>query len=213
MWETWVQSLGQEVPLEKEMATHSSILAWRIPRMEEPGGLQFTGSQRVWHDWATSLTHSCIAGRFHIWATREPCNRICFCYSVTQSCMTLCDPMDCSMPDFPVFHHFLELEMIESPLTLSHPLSQWYYPIISSSVVPFSSCLQSSPAPGSCPVSQLSTSGGQNIGASPLASFLPMNSEDSFSLELTDWISLQSKGLLRVFSNITVQKHQFFGTL
>ena len=55
MWETWVQSLGQEDPLEKEMATHSSILAWRIPWMEEPGRLQSTGSQRVGHDWATSL--------------------------------------------------------------------------------------------------------------------------------------------------------------
>ena len=58
MWEMWVQSLGREDPLEKEMATHSSILAWRIPWMEEPGGLQSTGSQRVGHDWATSLTHS-----------------------------------------------------------------------------------------------------------------------------------------------------------
>ena len=58
MQETWVRSLGQEGPLEKEMATHSSILAWRIPWMEEPGGLQSTGSQRVRHDWATSLTHS-----------------------------------------------------------------------------------------------------------------------------------------------------------
>ena len=56
--ETWVRSLGQEDPLEKEMATHSSILAWRIPWMEEPGALQSTGSQRVRHDWATSLTHS-----------------------------------------------------------------------------------------------------------------------------------------------------------
>ena len=58
MWETWVQSLGREDPLEKEMATHSSILAWRIPWMEEPGGLQSTGSQRVRHDWATSLSIS-----------------------------------------------------------------------------------------------------------------------------------------------------------
>ena len=58
MWETWVQSLGLGDPLEKEMETHSSILAWRIPWTEEPGGLQSTGSQRVEHDWATSLTHS-----------------------------------------------------------------------------------------------------------------------------------------------------------
>ena len=60
MWETWVQSLRREDPLEKEMATHSSILAWRIPWTEEPGGLQSTGSQTVGHDWATSLTQICI---------------------------------------------------------------------------------------------------------------------------------------------------------
>ena len=118
---------------------------------------------------------SCIAGRFHIWATREACNRICFCYSVTQSSMTPCDPMDCSMLDFPVLHHLLELEMIKCPLSLSCPLSQWYHPVISSSVVPFSSYLQSSPAPWSCPMSQLSTSGGQNTGASVFASVLTLN--------------------------------------
>ena len=65
MRETWVRSLGQEDPLEKEMATHSSILAWRIPWMEEPGGLQFTGSQRVGHDWATSLTY--LLKCFNLW--------------------------------------------------------------------------------------------------------------------------------------------------
>ena len=155
---------------------------------------------------------SCIAGRFHNWATRESCIRIYSCYSVTQSRMTLCDPMDCSMLDFPVFQHYLELEMNESPLNLSHPLSQWYYPIISSSVVPFS-CLQSSPAPGSCPISQLSTSGGQNFGPSALASVLPMNMQRSSSLVLIGLISFKSKWLLRVFSNTTVQKHQFIGAL
>ena len=90
------------------------------------------------------------------------------------------------------------------------PLSQWCHPAISSSVVPFSSCLQSFPASGSFPVSQLFTSGGQRIGASASASVLPMNIWGWFPLGWTGWISLQPKGLSRVFSNTTVQKHQFF---
>ena len=94
----------------------------------------------------------------------------------------------------------------------SCPSSQWCHPTISSSVVPFSSCLQSFPASGSFHMSQLFTSGGQSIGASASASALPMNIQDWFPLGLTGWISSQSKGLSRVFSNATVQKHQFFGT-
>ena len=92
----------------------------------------------------------------------------------------------------------------------SHPLSQWCHPTTSSSVVPFSSCLQSFPASGSFLMSQVITSGGQSIRASALASVLPINIQDWFPLGLTDLISLQSKGLSRVFSNTTVQKHQFF---
>ena len=95
----------------------------------------------------------------------------------------------------------------------SCPLSRWYYPTISSSVIPFSSCLQSFPASGSFQMSQFFTSGGQNIGAPSSTSVLPMNIQDWSPLGWTSWISLQSKGLLRVFSNTTtVQKHQFFGT-
>ena len=94
----------------------------------------------------------------------------------------------------------------------SCPSSQWYHPTISCSVVTFSSCIQSFPASGSFPVSQFFTSGGQSIGVSASASVLPMNIQDWFPLGLTGWISLQSKGLSRVFSNTTVQKHQFFGT-
>ena len=89
-------------------------------------------------------------------------------------------------------------------------LSWWCHPIISSSVVPFSSCRQSFTAWGSFLVSQLFTSGSQRIGASTSASILPMNIQDWFPLGWTGWISLQSKGLSRVFSNTTVQKHQFF---
>ena len=93
----------------------------------------------------------------------------------------------------------------------SYPLSLWCRPTISFSVIPFFSGLQSFPASGSFLVSQFFTSGGQSIGVSASASVLPMNIQDWFPVEWTDWISLQSKGLSRVFSNTTVQKHQFFG--
>ena len=89
--------------------------------------------------------------------------------------------------------------------------SQWCHPTISSSVTLFSSCLQSFPASGSFPASQLFASGGQSIEVSASASVLPMNIQDWFPLGWTGWVSLQSKGLSRVFSNTTVQKHQFFG--
>ena len=94
----------------------------------------------------------------------------------------------------------------------SCPSSQWYHPAISSSVVPFSSCPQSLPASESFPMSQLFAWDGQSTGVSASASVPPMNTQDSSPLEWTGWISLQSKGLSRVFSNTTVQKHQFFGT-
>ena len=95
----------------------------------------------------------------------------------------------------------------------SCPSSWWCHPTILSSVFPFSSYLQSFPASGSFPMSQFFTSGGQSIEASASASILPMNIQDWFPLGWTGWISLQSKGLLRVFSNTIVQKHQFFGFL
>ena len=90
------------------------------------------------------------------------------------------------------------------------PLSRWCHPIISSSVVPFSSCPQSFPASGSFPMNHLFASGGQSIETSASAPVLPMNIQDWFPLGWTGWISLQFKGLSRVFSNTTVQKHQFF---
>ena len=94
----------------------------------------------------------------------------------------------------------------------SCPSSQWCHAAISFSVVPFSSCPQSLPASESFPMSQLFTWGDQSIGVSALASFLPMNTQDWSPLEWTGWTSLQSKGLSKVFSNTTVQKHQFFST-
>ena len=92
-----------------------------------------------------------------------------------------------------------------------YPLSRWCHPTISSSVVPFSSCPQSFPVSGSFQINQLFTSCGQSIRVSASTSVLPMNTQDWSPLGWTGWISLQSKGLSRVFSNTTIQKHQFFG--
>ena len=111
--------------------------------------------------------------------------------------------------------HGLQHARISYPLptpeayTNSCPLCWWCHPTISSSVVPFSSCLQSFPESGSFQISQFFASGGQSIGVSASTSVLPMNIQDWFPLAWTSWISLQSKGLSRVFSNTTVQKHQF----
>ena len=93
----------------------------------------------------------------------------------------------------------------------SCPSSRWCYPFISSSAIPFSPHLQSFPASGSFPISQFFTSGSQSIGVSASASILPMNIQDWFPLGWTGWISLQPKGLSRIFSINTMQKHQFFG--
>ena len=124
--------------------------------------------------------------------------------SVAQSCLTLCNPMDHSTPGLPVDHHSWSLPKLMSIESVMHPT-------ISSCVVPFSSCPQSFPASGSFQMSQLFTSSGQTIAVSALASVLPMNTQDWSPSEWTGWTSLQSKGLSRVFSNTTVQKHQFFG--
>ena len=125
--------------------------------------------------------------------------------SVTQLCPTLCNHMNRSTPGLAVHH----------PTPGVHPnpcpLSQWCHPTISSSVVPFS-CPQSFQASGSFQMSQLFASGGQSIGVSASASVLPMNIQDWFRLGWTGWISLQFKGLSRVFSNTTFQKHQFFSS-
>ena len=123
--------------------------------------------------------------------------------SVAQSCLTLWphglqhDRPPCSLPTPRVYSNL-------------YPFSQWCHPAISSSVVPFSSCLQLFPASGSFPMSQPFISGGQNIGVAASTSVLPMNTQDWSPLGWTGWISLQSKGHSRVFSNTTVQKHQLW---
>ena len=126
--------------------------------------------------------------------------------SVAQSCPTLCDPMNRSNARPPC------LSPTPGIYSNSCPLSRSCHPAISSSVDPFSSCPQSLPASGSFPTSQLFEWGGQIIGVSASASVLPMNTQDWSPSGWTGWISLQSKGLSGVFSNTTVQKHQFFST-
>ena len=123
--------------------------------------------------------------------------------SVTKSCPTLCDLMDCRAPDLLVYHQ-------PGVYWNGGPLNRWCYPTISSSAIPFSSCLQSFPASGSFPKTQFYPSGGQSIGVSASTLVLSMNIQDQFPLGWTGWLSLQSKGLSRVFSNTTVQKRQFF---
>ena len=131
----------------------------------------------------------------------------CFVFSsVAQSYLTLCNPLDCSMPGFPV-HHWLT-ELTQTHVHWVGDAIQPPYPL----VITFSSCLQSFPASGSFPISQFLASGGQKIGVSASASVLPMNVQDWFPLGWTDWITLQSKRLSRVFSNTTVQKYLFFGS-
>ena len=125
--------------------------------------------------------------------------------SVAQSCPTLYDPMNCSTPGLPVHHQFPEFT--QSQVLRVHDAIQPSHPLSSPSP-----CPQSLPASESFPLSQFFAWGGQSIGVSTSISVLPMNTQDWSPLGWTSWISLQSKGLSRVFSNATVQKHQLFGT-
>ena len=133
------------------------------------------------------------------------------CYLI----ITPLSQFSCSVMSYSLWPHELQHTSppCPSPTPGIHPnpcpLSQWCYPTISSSVIPFS-CLQSFPASGSFQMSQFFASGGQSTGVSASASVLPMNIQDWFPLGWTGWISLQSKGLSRVFSSTTVQKYHFF---
>ena len=124
--------------------------------------------------------------------------------SVAQLCPTICSPRGYSTPGLPVHHQLPKLTQ-----THVHWVSDAIQPS-QFSVFSFSSCLQSFPPSESFPMSQFFRSGGQSIGVSASASFFPINTQELFPLGWTGWISLQSMGLSRVFSNTTVQKHQFF---
>ena len=158
---------------------------------------------------ACNITFTCASYVFHGWYSSK-CYR---CWKLSDS-----NPFSSVAQSCPIFAtHGLQHARFPYPsptpgaYSNSCLLSQWCHPTTPSSVNPFSSCLQFSPASGSFPVSQFFAAGGQSIGVSASASVLPMNIQDWFPLGLTSLISLQSKGLSRVFSNTTVQKHHFFG--
>ena len=192
---------------------HCRWLLYQLSHKGSPGILEWVAYPfSRGSSWSRNRTGvSCIAGGFSTnWAMREAPESLDKngLSSVQLSCSVLSDSLrshesqharpPCPSPT-PGVH------------SNSRPSSQWCHPAISSSVVPFSSCQHSLPASESFPMSQLLTWGDQSTGVSALASFLPKNTQDWSPLEWTGWIFLQSKGLSRVFSNTTVQKHQFFG--
>ena len=188
---------------EKETAIHSSVLAWRSPGTGEPGGLLSIGSHRVGHDWSDLAAEAARYksrpienAELQRWITS-----IQFSHSVISNSLWP-HVLQHSRPPCP------------SPTPEAHsnscPLSRWCHPQISSSVILLSSCPQSFPAWGSFQMSQFFASVDQSIGVSASTSDLPMDTQDWSPLGWTGWISLQTKGLSRVFSNTTVQKHQFF---
>ena len=128
-------------------------------------------------------------------------------YSAAQSCPTLSNHVDCSTPGFPVLHHLPDLAQTH----VHWVMVEWCHPTILFFVIPFSSIPWSFPASEYFPMSRLSTSDGQSIGASTSASVLPMNIQGWFPLGFTGLVSLLSMGLSRIFFSTTLQKHQFFG--
>ena len=197
------------------------VLAWRIPGMGEPGGLPSMGSHRVGHDWS-NLAAAAKKGSLSCADRKIPLRSLWQLPKLTFSGLSL--PQDaargetslvqfsCSVVSDSLRPHGLQHVRLPCPSPTPWAYSHSCYPTISSTVFPFFSRLQSFPASGSFPMSQFFASGGQSIGASASASALPMTIQDWFPLGWTGCISLQSKGLSRVYSNTTVQKHQFFGT-
>ena len=187
--QTWVQSLSQEDPLEKEMAAHSSTLPRKFHR------------QRSLVDYSPCGWKELEVTEWLIQVLLQNFSSVQFSHLVVSKSL---QPqglqharLPCPSPTLRVYSN-------------SCPLSPWCHLTISSSAIPFSSCLQSLPESGSFQMSQFFTSGGQSIGVLASASVLPMNTQDWSPIGWTGWISLQSKGLSRVFSNTTVHKHQFF---
>ena len=152
------------------------------------------------------ITSKKIASQHHLdWCLNEQLPHSLFSSFQSLSHVWLCDPMDCDMPGFPVHHQLLKLAQlmyIESVIPSNHLIL--CHPLLS--------CLQSFPESGSFQMNQFFPSGGQSIGVSTSASALTMNIQDWSPLGWFGWISLQSRGLSRVFSNTTIQKHQFFNT-
>ena len=183
--ETRVWSLGWEDPLDEEMTAYSSVLAWKIPWTEEPGGLQSKGLHRIRHDWAHihdwAHRHDDLEARGGVWG--------CYC-SVTKSGPTLCDHMNCSNPGFPVLHCLLQFAQTHvhwagDAIQSIHPLSS---PLLLPSIFPSIRVF---------PNELALTSHSQSIRTS--ASVLPLTIQGWFLLGLTGLISLLSKGLSRVF--------------
>ena len=193
------------------MATHSSVLAWRIPGTGQPGRLPFMGSHRVGHDWRDlaaaahnrALINICW---IHIGENVWIIGLISYSSVQLLSCVWLF-----VIPWTAACQAALFVTNSWSLLKLMS-INSRCHPPISSSVVPFFSCLQLFPISGSFPMNQFFISGSQSTRASTLASVLPVNIQDWSALGWTGWISLKSKGLSRVFSYTTVQKHQFFST-
>ena len=172
------------------MSTPSAVNQHMLQKKNIHRATACYNNHHLWRENASHIKHTwCLCLELHI------------CCSVTQSCLTLCKPkgVPCPSPS-------------ARACSNSRPLSWWCHPTILSSVILFSSCFQSYPASGTFPMSQLFPKGGQIIRASASASVHPMNIQDWYPSGWIGLISLQSKGLSRVFSNTTIQKHQFFGT-
>ena len=191
--------------LEKEMATHYSVLAWRIPGTGEPGELLAMGSHRVGHDWneLVLVLQSILKKQRHYVVNKGPSSQIRSDLSLSHVRLFVTPWIAACHASLSItnFRSMLRFTSIESVMLSSHLI--FCRPLL---LLP-----QSLPASESFPRSQLFTWGGQSTGVSALASFLPKKSQGWSPSEWTGWISWQSKGLSRVFSNTIVQKHQFFG--
>ena len=186
------------------------LCTWSFSRQEYWRGFPFPPSGDLPNAGIERQFLHCRQILYH-WATGEAyyidtCMHVCCCWCVAKSCLTLCDSMD-------LLQHAGPPCPSPAPRVCSNSclLSRWCHPTISSSVAPFSFCPQSFPESMSFPESWLPTSGGQSIGVSASASVLPMNIQGWFPIGLGGLISLPSKGLSKVLSRTTIQKHQFFG--
>ena len=200
------QSLGWEDPPEEGMAIHSSFLPGESHGQRSlVGYIHGVTKHWTWLKRLSTAQHSTIIALLMVKDREAWCAAVQFQFQFSRSVVS-----DSLRPDEP--QHTRPPCPSPTPRVYPKPCpsSRWCHPTISSSVVPFSSCPQSFPASGSLQMSQLFESGGQSTGASASISVLPMNTQDWSPLGCTGWISLQSKGLSRVFSNTTVQKHQFF---